>query len=44
MGLVGMEERVKKLGGTLTISSQNLNSPKGTVLEIELPPAGETAS
>jgi signal transduction histidine kinase len=44
MGLVGMEERVKKLGGTLTISSQNLNSPKGTVLEIDLPPAGEVSS
>jgi signal transduction histidine kinase len=44
MGLIGMEERVNKLGGTLIISSQNLSSPKGTVLEIELPPSGEVSA
>lgn len=37
MGLIGMEERVKKLGGMLTISSKNMRMPKGTILEIELP-------
>jgi signal transduction histidine kinase len=41
MGLVGMEERIGKLGGTLTISSQNMSIPKGTILEIELPSSGE---
>ena len=44
MGLIGMEERVNKLGGKLIISSQNLSSPKGTVLEIELPPSGEVSA
>ncbi|MBN1567437.1 MAG: sensor histidine kinase [Acidobacteria bacterium] len=44
MGLIGMEERIKKLGGTLIISSQNMSYPKGTVLEIKLPPAGESLS
>jgi signal transduction histidine kinase len=37
MGLIGMEERVKKLGGTLKISSKSSQMPKGTILEIELP-------
>ncbi len=44
MGLIGMEERVKKLGGTLAISSRNLIDRKGTILEIELPPSGEVFS
>jgi signal transduction histidine kinase len=44
MGLVGMEERIRKLGGTLIISSQNMNIPKGTILEIELPSSGEASA
>jgi signal transduction histidine kinase len=40
LGLIGMEERVKKLGGTLTISSQ---SQKGTILEVRLPVSGAEA-
>jgi len=38
LGLIGMEERVKKLGGKLTISSQ---AQKGTVLEVQLPLSDE---
>ncbi len=34
LGLIGMEERVKKLGGTLSISSR---AQRGTVLEVQLP-------
>ena len=34
LGLIGMEERVKKLGGIISISSQ---AQKGTVLEMSLP-------
>ncbi len=41
LGLIGMGERVKKLGGTLSISSQSLQNPKGTVLRVELPSAME---
>jgi signal transduction histidine kinase len=37
LGLIGMEERIKKLGGTLAISSQNPKEPRGTVLKVELP-------
>ncbi len=37
LGLVGIEERIKKLGGTLAISSQSLNNPRGTVVRVELP-------
>jgi signal transduction histidine kinase len=37
LGLIGMQERIKKLGGTLVISSQNSGNHKGTVLTIELP-------
>jgi signal transduction histidine kinase len=40
-GLIGMEERVKKIGGTLAISSQNPGNPKGTILKVELPAAME---
>jgi len=44
LGLIGMEERVKKLGGTLAISSQSHKDPKGTVLTVELPAALEASS
>jgi signal transduction histidine kinase len=37
LGLIGMEERIKKLGGTLTIASQRGEGPRGTVLRVELP-------
>ena len=37
MGLLGMEERVRRLGGKLTIQSK---SGDGTVLRVELPLAG----
>jgi signal transduction histidine kinase len=37
LGLIGMEERIKKLGGTLTISSQRREKSPGTVLKVELP-------
>jgi signal transduction histidine kinase len=37
LGLIGMEERIKKLGGTLAISSQSLKGHKGTVLKVGLP-------
>ena len=43
LGLIGMEERIKKLGGTLAISSQNLKNPKGTVLRVELPSVMEVS-
>jgi signal transduction histidine kinase len=42
-GLIGMEERVKKLGGTLAITSQSLEN-KGTILKVELPAAMEISS
>jgi signal transduction histidine kinase len=41
LGLIGMEERIKKLGGTLAISSQSLGNHKGTILTVELPAALE---
>jgi signal transduction histidine kinase len=44
MGLIGMEERVKKLGGTLAISSQSLKGHKGTILAVKLPAALEVSS
>jgi len=44
MGLVGMEERVKKLGGAMKITSRSNYMPKGTILEIELPVAAEWTS
>jgi signal transduction histidine kinase len=44
LGLIGMEERVKKLGGTLAISSRQGESHKGTILTVELPVALETSS
>jgi signal transduction histidine kinase len=37
LGLIGMQERIKKLGGTFAISSQNLRGQKGTVMKVELP-------
>ncbi|HTY61390.1 MAG TPA: histidine kinase [Acidobacteriota bacterium] len=37
LGLIGMEERVKKLGGTFLILSQTQKRLKGTVLKVELP-------
>jgi signal transduction histidine kinase len=37
LGLIGMEERVKKLGGTFSIFSQPQNGFKGAVLKVELP-------
>lgn len=37
LGLIGMGERVKKLGGILTISPRSLKGLKGTVLKVELP-------
>ncbi len=40
LGLIGMEERVKKLGGNLSISSQ---AQKGTLLEVRLPLSGAEA-
>jgi len=43
-GLIGMEERVIKLGGVLKISSQNLKENKGTTVSVELPTAGEVSS
>jgi len=39
LGLIGMEERVKKIGGTMAISSQRLEGHKGTILAVELPTA-----
>jgi signal transduction histidine kinase len=42
-GLIGMEERVKKLGGALAITSQGLGN-KGTILSVELPAAMEISS
>ena len=44
MGLIGMEERVKKIGGTLAISSQSLEGHQGTILAVELPAAMEDLS
>jgi len=41
LGLIGMEERIKKLGGTLAISSLNLKGHTGTVLKVELPHISE---
>ena len=41
LGLIGMQERIKKLGGTLVISSHNSGDHKGTVLTIKLPTAME---
>jgi signal transduction histidine kinase len=36
-GLIGMEERIKKLGGKLAISSGSQAVPRGTILKVELP-------
>ncbi len=41
LGLMGMEERIKKLGGKLAISSQSINASRGTVLRVELPSSWE---
>jgi signal transduction histidine kinase len=41
LGLIGMEERIKKLGGTLTIASQRRKKSGGTVLKVELPNIAE---
>jgi signal transduction histidine kinase len=41
MGLLGMEERVKRLGGRITVDSQ---PSAGTKIEVELPLAGTKAS
>jgi signal transduction histidine kinase len=38
LGLIGMEERVRKLGGKLQISSQ---AQRGTILEVQLPRSGK---
>ena len=43
LGLIGMGERVKKLGGILTISSQSLKGLKGTVFKVELPHIAEVS-
>jgi signal transduction histidine kinase len=37
LGLIGMEERIKKLGGTFLIFSQTQKGLTGTVLRVELP-------
>ena len=37
LGLIGMEERIKKLGGTFLIFSQTQEGLTGTVLRVELP-------
>jgi signal transduction histidine kinase len=44
LGLIGMEERVHKLGGTMEISSQTAGNRKGTTLVVELPIAAEVSS
>jgi len=36
-GLIGMEERIKKLGGAMEISSQGRAPLKGTILKVGLP-------
>jgi signal transduction histidine kinase len=36
LGLIGMEERVRQVGGTFTITSR---SGEGTRIDIEIPPA-----
>jgi signal transduction histidine kinase len=41
MGLLGMEERVRRLGGKISVTSQ---PGAGTTIEAELPLTGETAS
>jgi signal transduction histidine kinase len=41
MGLLGMEERVKRLGGTITINSQ---ANAGTTIHVELPLAGRSVT
>jgi signal transduction histidine kinase len=41
LGLIGMKERVNKLGGTLNISSQRVEGQKGTVVKVELPNIAE---
>ena len=41
LGLVGMDERVKRLGGSLTIESR---PGQGTNIEVELPPPTTTSS
>ena len=37
LGLIGMQERIKKLGGTLEISSHTDGASRGTILAVELP-------
>jgi signal transduction histidine kinase len=44
LGLIGMEERIKKLGGSLAIASSGKETQKGTVLTVELPAAQEASS
>ena len=43
LGLIGMEERIKILGGRLTISSQEVDGYKGTLLSVELPTGQEVS-
>jgi signal transduction histidine kinase len=44
LGLIGMEERIKELGGTLKIASLDSPDQKGTVLDVELPADKEVSS
>lgn len=44
LGLIGMEERVKKLGGKLTISSRTTEDHKGTILIVQLPTSMENSA
>jgi signal transduction histidine kinase len=44
LGLMGMEERIKKLGGTFSILSQTQKGLKGTVLKVELPYRAEVVT
>jgi signal transduction histidine kinase len=37
LGLIGMKERIKRLGGKLDITSQSCEGQNGTVLKVELP-------
>jgi len=37
LGLIGMKERIKRLGGKLEISSQSREGQNGTILKVELP-------
>ena len=44
LGLIGMAERVKELGGTLTISSRSLVNRKGTLVLVDIPTGLESSS